>query len=574
MKELSVLLLPTVRSFKNDLVRFNRIFYRKILFFTVTSGIFIVFISGLLSGGMTKLEDLSPEVFQFLIIKAYSLLFIIIFFLLIISGFVISLNTYYQSGALETLLTSPVRRTPLFFSRLIETHGKASWMLIVFGIPLLASLGIFYHAFFPYYLYSLLIFAVFCTIPVNIGAGLAMIFSSIANIKRVKKFLLTTGIVVIVLLITVIRISRPERFVNPELFANLTLFIGELQTPSFILFPNRWLSEVLFGFLNKNFSFNTFVFIAVLLLTSYLSTLCLLIVFKRCHHQGWRRFLEEDISMRRETETQAWVEKGPLQFMDRMLKPLDSQSGFFFRKDLLYQVREARNIQQLLIMLPLIVVYLFSISALPLNWEYYSIQLKYIISFFNLGLILIIVASLCSRIVYPALVSEGSALWIIKTSPMTARRYVLTKLLFFVLPISFVGQLLTVTSSLLIGANTTLILLKILTTEMLCLSFVSAAVAFGILDARFVSNETIQDRIKPGNTAYMLFSAFLIALTLAIEVVPVLMYFLEETKHRLVTWRVWFASGAAILILLLLNVSVAAVAVRLGRKKIEKLDVV
>ena len=96
---------------------------------------------------------------------------------------------------------------------------------------------------------------------------------------------------------------------------------------------------------------------------------------------------------------------------------LDTQSRMVIRKDLFYQIRDVKNIHQILILLSMIIVYLFSIASLPLNWDYYAVQLKYIVSFFNLGLILIIIASLCSRLVYPAVVSEGNLLWIIKTAP-------------------------------------------------------------------------------------------------------------------------------------------------------------
>ena len=138
---------------------------------------------------------------------------------------------------------------------------------------------------------------------------------------------------------------------------------------------------------------------------------------------------------------------------------LDTQSRMFIKKDLLYQIRDVKNLHQILIIFSLIVVYLFSIASLPLNWEYYAVQLKYIISFFNLGLILIIIASLCSRLVYPAVVSEGNFLWIIKTSPITPKRYIWTKFLFFFIPIFALGQLLAIVSSFSIGTEKIFILL-------------------------------------------------------------------------------------------------------------------
>ena len=244
---------------------------------------------------MLKLQNLSADVFNVLLIKGYSLIFMLIFFVQIVNGLVISLSTFYQSKELEILLTSPVNRTSLFFSRLFETHIKASWMLILFGIPLLVSSGLLFHTSLIYYAYALLLFMVFSTIPVNIGIGMTIVLSSSFHIRKLKTYLLSAGIVAVLLFVTLVRIIKPERFVNPELFANLTLFINEMKTPSYILLPNRWLSESLFTFLGQSFNSNTLIFISLLCLTSYLSTVLIEILFKRYHYRGWG-LLQKEIS--------------------------------------------------------------------------------------------------------------------------------------------------------------------------------------------------------------------------------------------------------------------------------------
>ena len=129
-------------------------------------------------------------------------------------------------------------------------------------------------------------FSAFSIIPVNIGIGMTIVLSSSFHIRRLKTYLLSAGIVAVLLFVTLVRIFKPERFVNPELFANLTLFISEMKTPSYILLPNRWLSESLFTFLGKSFSSNTLIFISLLCLTSYLSTVFLQILFNKVSLPG------------------------------------------------------------------------------------------------------------------------------------------------------------------------------------------------------------------------------------------------------------------------------------------------
>lgn len=578
MKELLILLAPVLWSVKNDISCVNRSFYKKALFYALSCIIFIFLITHLLNAGMIKLQTLSSDVFHILLVKAYSLIFIIIFSIQIISTFILALNTFYQSRELEVLFTSPVNRISLFFSRLFETHLRASWMLIIFGLPLLISAGVLFHAGPFYYIYSLLIFIAFAAIPVNIGICLAILASGIFNIRKLKKFLFSGGIITVIVIITLLRIFKPERFINPELFANLTLFINEMKTPSFLLLPNRWLSESLFNYLNRDYS-STLIFVALLFLTSYITTVLLQVIFIKYHYRGWILTQEGSVILKDKRQHASRIFKSLKKVMHgkpfrQLSSAVDTRSRILIRKDLAYQIRDVKNVHQILILLSLIVVYLFSIVSLPLNWEgFYALKLKYIISFFNLGLILLIITSLCSRLVYPAISSEGNSLWVIKTSPVTPKRYIWTKFFFFFIPIFLFGQLLTVSSSFFIDIEKPLLLLKIMTTTLLCLSFVSLALVFSISDLRRSMNDHANEQTKTGSVIYMIISVLLILFTLALEIIPIFLYFLKESTEFAFTYKAWFMIGAVIFILFLVNILVTAISMHLSIKNFDKLPI-
>jgi len=577
LKELLILLSPVIWSIKNNIVLFNRRFYKNSVLYAFSSITFIVLITKLLNAGMIKLQSLSTEVFTLLLIKGYSLIFVIIFFIQIINGIVISFNTYYQSAELELLLTSPVNRISLFFSRLVETHLKASWMLIIFGIPLIVSSGLIFHTNLIYYFYSLLLFILFSIIPVNIGIGITIALSGIFSVRKLKKAIASAGVITVVAIITLLRIFKPERFVNPELFANLTLFLSDLKTPSFILLPNRWLSEALFNFLNKNYS-DIFIFVALLFLTPYLTVFFLASIYKKYHYRGWSLLQGGGIVLKGRHVHTSYIanvakklsESRAVQYL---LSLLDIQSRVLLSKDLKCQIRDIKNAHQLLILLSLITVYLLSIAALPLNWEGYAAHLKYFISFFNLGLILIIVTSLCARLVYPAIISEGNALWILKTSPIMPKRYVWTKFLFFFIPILFLGELLTVFSSFFIDIEKPFFILKIVTTALLCFSLVSMTIAFGIFNLKNVAGEIAGEETKAGSTMYMITSFLLILFTLALEIVPIYLLFLKESAKIEFTQKAWLILGALGIILLLVNILVTGVSMHLSAKRFDKLQI-
>lgn len=577
MKEIFTLLAPFFWSVKNDVIRFSQSFYKKILFYSAASILFIFLITKLLNLGMTKLQSLSSDVFQVLLVKGYSLIFLIIVFIQILNGIVISLTAFYHAKDLQILFVSPVNRTSLFFSKLIETHMKASWMLVIFGLPLLISVGTFYKTNLFYYPYVIILFIAFSIILVNIGTGITIFMSSFFQARKLKKAMISAGIITTVLLLTLLRLFKPERFVNPELFANMTLFISELKTPSFVLLPNRWLNQTIFDFLSRAFSWDTVIFISLLFLTAHITTLFLQIVFKKYHYKGWELLQEGDIRFKGKAHkgvSSVIDDKGGLlSVMTRKCTSMfRSESSTLIQKDVLYLLRDEGNINQALIILSLIIIYIFSIASLPLNWEDYAVQLKYTTSFFNLGLILIVIASICSRFVYPGVVSETASLWMIKASPVTPQRYIWTKFIFYLMPIFILGQILTVASSIFIGIEKEFILLNIITTSFLCLSLVSMTITFGVSDFKHAFCSTDTEKARTGSAIFMIASISLILLTLTLEILPTLLYFLKASRQTEFAGRAWLMIGAVITALFIVNTLITVFSLKQGMRKLHNLD--
>lgn len=574
MREFLVLLLPFFWSVKNDLLRLKTALYRKIILYSLFGIGFIMLLTKLLNRGMIQLQSLSPEVFNVLLIKGFTLIFMIIFFAQIVNGVIISLNRLYQAQDLELLFTSPVRRSSLFFSRLFETHIKASWMLVVFGIPLLITLGNQFSANVVYYGFSLTVLILFLIIPINIGIGITIIMAGKFSFKKIKRLIYSAGLLAILGIVITLRIFRPERFANPELFANLKIFLSELSTPHFILLPNRWLSEALFQFFNGAY-LELLLFTSVLFVTSYLTFPMLMQIYRRYHYKGWsmlqsgsavhpkktRRFLSLFGTMER---TFGYILPGFL------VKPFDTQSRALLRKDAHSQIYDTKAIQQNLVLLSLIVVYLFSIASLPLNWEKYFIKLKYSISFFNLGLILVIVATLSAKLVYPVIVAEARTLWLIKTAPLIARKYIWMKFLFLFIPVFLVGQILTVSSALLLNIESAFLMLMILTTTLVSFSLVSMSVAFGFADLRLEMKDEEGERVKTGNVAYMMSSVVFILIILVIEIIPLYLYFLKESGKAVFIQKTWFLLIAVIVSLLVINILITVFSLRQSVRMFER----
>lgn len=517
MRELMILLSPVFWSLKNEALRLKGKFYRRLFIYLIIAVTSIIILTALFKTGMTKLRAVSPELFDILLLKAYSLIFLIIFFVQIINGFIVSLNTFYNSKEMENLLISPVGRDNLFLSRFIESYLKASWMLLVAGIPLIVAIGVIKGSSILYYLSTSVLLILFLIIPLGTGTAVAIFVTRFIHPKRLRNIFLTGLVASGIIFITILRLMRPEQFVNPELFANLTLFLAGLKTPSFILFPQRWLAESITYLSTGRLRLGLFLYATALSLTSWMVIQLSLLVFRKYHYEGWERLQQGEINPKGHS----------LKGLNRLIEKTFSWTGkealALIRKEFILYLREPLNLQELFVIISLLIVYGFSISVLPLNWVGYQERLRWTVSIFNAGLIMIIIASLYGRIIYP-LLSEGTTLWLIKSSPMSEFRYIITRFFLFTLPAIIMAEGLLLFSWLFIRTEKTYLLM-----EMLVVSFSAISMAgitfFSGFSKRVIKKAISHSLRQRPSLPYMLAcltAAGLNILFLSLPVIPVL----------------------------------------------------
>jgi hypothetical protein len=513
MRDLAVLLLPFFWSLKNEALHLSKRFYKRAFLYLSGGTIFVLLFTLLLNTAMTKLHSLSPEVFNILIVKALSLIFLVVFFVQIINGFIISLNTFYNSREMEVLIVSPVNRVSLFISRLIETYFRASWMLVIFGIPILLSIGMMKNASLIFYIVSIFSLALFSFIPVAISTGVVIFLTRFVNAIRLKNISISILILSTIFFITILRLLRPEYLVNPEGFANLTLFLIELKTSAFILLPNRWLGEIINHLSEGRFFIETMLFFLALLTTSYITFIFSLEVFARSFYSGWEMVQIGVI------KTGGSVLRGLNNIIEKTFTWLGHESLSLVKREVISFIRDSGNIRELLVLSALIIIYAFSVSVLPLNWEGYALRLTYMASLFNTGIILIIITAICSRIIYPIL-SEGTTIWLVKTSPLSASRYILTRYILFLLPVFVISEALVLFSFSFIPVQRPYQWFEIA---------VAGTTSSSILSLTFLSSlskNTIK-KVLSGNERpqaplnYMFGALFIVAINLLLMIIPI-----------------------------------------------------
>ena len=71
-----------------------------------------------------------------------SWLFLTFLSFLAFSGLVTALSTFFLSDDLRLLLVAPVAARRVFHARFMRTLALASWMIVVFLVPLLLGVGL------------------------------------------------------------------------------------------------------------------------------------------------------------------------------------------------------------------------------------------------------------------------------------------------------------------------------------------------------------------------------------------------------------------------------------------------
>ena len=119
------------------------------------------------------------ELGEYLLRLGLSWLFLTFLAFLAFSGVVTALSTFFLSEDLRLLLTAPIAQRRLFYARFVRTVCQASWMVIVFLMPVLLGVGVAHGAPIAFYLAMLGTVVPFTLIPVSVGTACTLVLVNV-----------------------------------------------------------------------------------------------------------------------------------------------------------------------------------------------------------------------------------------------------------------------------------------------------------------------------------------------------------------------------------------------------------
>jgi ABC-2 type transport system permease protein len=476
-----------------------------------------------------------------LAMKLLSMVVMTFFALLIFSNVINSLSHLYLSRDLPLLHSLPVSAADVFFSRWLISTFDSCWMVAAFSLPVFLSYGLIYKAGIIFYIIVALVIFFMCLITSALSTVLVLFGATILPAGRIRTILVILGVILVLLLILVLRLTRPEQLVNPDSFASVVLYLSSMQTPNSPLFPTTWLTDALKAALN-NETKNTLLNVTLAGSCSFMLIFIMNSIAQFVYFNGFSK-----------SQTTPQRLFAPLQYKgvswESFLFFLPREARAFSIKEIRTFFRDSTQWPQLFLMAALIAIYLYNFSVLPFDKSpIKTIYLQNVFSFLNMGLAAFVLSAIAARFVFPAVSMEGAAFWIVQAAPVSLKTFLWIKFFLYYFPLLILAEILIVVSNYLLQVTPFMMVLSAITVFCLVPAIVGLAIGLGAVYPDFKSENPAQVVTSFGGLLFMIMSFALIAFVIILEAGPVYYVFMANFRNQVLTsWQIaWLITSFAL----------------------------
>jgi ABC-2 type transport system permease protein len=541
-----LLISPKFVGFRNGLKRSRSNIKIKILTLTGTGILFWLVLFFLFYRMLSYFS--SQEIIGDILARHLLGMVLLIFFsLLIFSHIITALSNLYLSQDLELCHSLPATLTEIFLSRSFYTVIDSSWMLIVFGLPVMMAYGFVYHAGLNYYLSLIYVSFPLVIIAASLGIMVIMVLVRSFPAQSTRDIIMFLSLILIVFLYLLFRFLRPERLVNPDAFVSIAEYLGALKAPDSSYLPSHWATDLLWTRLTRYGGSQTLNHL-LLWTTAFAMVVIDIWMAGLIYFNGFSKAQE---AKRRSRTGRRILEK----MVSIITRPLGPDTTSLIAKDVRTFFRDNSQWSQLLLLGALVVVYLYNFSVLPLERSpIKSIYLQNALSFLNIGLAGFVISALSVRFIFPAVSSEGQAFWIILSSPLSTRRFLWSKYFAYLLPMLILAEMLIIYTNYLLKVTPFMMALSTVTMFFLVFGIVALGVGLGAVYPNFRHENIAQVATGFGGLIYMIISSVFIALIIMLEAGPVYAILSAHFKGEAITHLQWIWIAGSFILVIFLNV--------------------
>ena len=439
---------------------------------------------------------------------------VLLFFtgLLLFSNLVTAFSTLYTAPDLPALISAPVSIARLYLARLTLTWIEASWMMLVFALPILAAIGPVLGApwwYYPSLPAALLPLTVCCAAA---GTMAAMVLARWLPVHRTREAVLILALFAFLVVYVAFRLAEPERFFEPDGFPDLVALISTLRPHTAALTPPDWTTEIVFACARGE--------AGAITLTAGVSILA---AATACVMGSWlargvylRGLMQAQEGRGRSVSTAAIGARR----RGRWARPPRSLSRALSRRDTTLFFRTPAQWTQLLLVGALVLVYL-------LNFRYFralgegGVVGELGLFAVNYALGGLVITTLAARFIYPSVSLEGLAFWRIRAAPVTFGALLWSKARWGGGPLVLLAAIMAAASDWIVELPWWMVAVSAALSAMTAWALAALAVGFGALDPRFDVDAPARIASGMGAVIFMLVGLAYIAVVGLLWIVPV-----------------------------------------------------
>ncbi|MEW6557908.1 MAG: hypothetical protein AB1349_11265 [Elusimicrobiota bacterium] len=483
-----------------------------------------------------------------LIVKLVAMIFLTFLIMLVFSNLIISFSTIFLADDLNFLMSLPITAKQIFIYKFLRTTFYSSWMVLLAFLPFLFAFGRIKSVNDSFYIVTLLFLIPFFLIASSIGTIISIVFVQLLPSQKARDIFIILGVLLVGAVYLFARFIQPENFLKADKFNEVIEYISVIQMPTAKYLPSWWFTSVLFLYVSKqwsNFWFYSFLLFSI----AFILVAVTIYISQKSYYNSWADSQESS------------------GYKTCLKWKIKNRAVSLFMKDIKIFFRDTSQWSQLLLLLALVIVYLFNIYKLPLDTFY----LKSLVSFLNIGLAGFVLAAIALRFVFPLVSIEGKSFWIVKSLPITLKKFIWEKFLIAVIPLVFLGGLFIGISNFLLTVTKFISYLSFITIIFVAVSLAAMAVGFGAVFPKFKVENISQIESSTGGMIFIVFSLFYIFLVISLEAIIVRLWFVSQLYRKNV-----MEPGIIIIVvsaLIIINFVAIFLPMYFGAKNLEVLDV-
>lgn len=472
---------------------------------------------------LVHMTTLPMAVGEILVIQLLNLLCLTFFSMLVFSNIITSISTMFMSRDLDLLISAPLSHLSVFTSKALMTLVNSSWMAAFFGVPVFVAYGKVYGSPWAYYAAFPAAMAPFLLIPSAVGIMVTLTLMRFFPARRTSQILSFIGLVFVGGLVMFFRFLQPEKFLGkkdiPE--EEIVRFVEQLKTPDYGWMPSSMMAKAVksAGVADWDGFVVEFAWLWIFAVTAILLTMA-----------AAYRFYYPAFSLSQGERERGVADSNRLfyRFLGWILSPLPPPVRGLMMKDIKIFWRDTGQWSQLFMLGALIVVYIFNIRNLPLD----TFFLKNLVSVMNIGLAGVVLAAVASRFVFTTTSMEGASFWVVKSSSMSARSFLLAKFFLYLLPLLALAETLVVVSNILLGVDSFVMAISAGAMAAMTLGITALGVGMGAAYPKFDYESVAEVSVTTGAIAYMLVSVAFIGIMVIFVAGPVYAHLMEVFFRR------------------------------------------